>query len=138
MPDSITPIYRLDAQAAQGAPLPQPRIRVGRVNSYFVDNEGLRIKLDTGAIDRSIIFIATNAPYYRAAVSIAMLAFNGRYTKDTYHTDPTADHQYISVRIETQPRPNGVEDATAIGLGKEALVFEKWIIRPEDVLRNNG
>ena len=90
----------------------------GLVSAYSVDAERLMIKLNVSATRRMLISIRSDAPQFRTAVSMTMLAHhNGErlYVKyvDDLRRVPTAD------RLEVY---NGVE----VGLGEDALDIEDW------------
>jgi len=126
------------AQRQQTARTREPVIRSGRVWAYSVASDGLRIKLEGGAINRSLIFVGADEPHFRPAVSAVMLAYNSRYAPSTgADGKPTIDNQFITARIESAPQPNGFEAATAIALGKDPFEFKDWVIRAEDVVRSS-
>ncbi len=97
------------------------RFTWGLVESYAVDDEQLRIKLNTGAIGRNVVWVGVDEPHFRTAVSMAMMAFHTPDTKLTV--------RYAENRIGL-PTESNVIHALEIGIGNdpsEALAFDEWL-----------
>lgn len=107
----------------------------GSVENFAVGEDGLIIKLNCGAISHRIIRVGPEAPHFRSAVSIAMLAYNARFNLGTLGGEDVYDNTRIAVSVPAaaRPRADGSETAVAVGLGREALNFKDWIISPEDL-----
>ena len=128
--DQLDPVPR-GAETTTG----QTRTYDGWVENFAVGEDGLIIKLECGAVSHRIIRVGPDAPHFRSAVSIAMLAYNARFNPGTLEGTDAFDNKRIavSVPIGARPRADGSETAVAIGLGREALNFGGWIIGPEDL-----
>jgi hypothetical protein len=101
--------------------LTEEHVTWGLVESYAVDAERLRIKLNTGAIGREVLWVGVDDPHYRAAVSMAMMAFHTPGTKLTA--------RYATSRV-LPPTESNVHHALEVGIGndsKEALAFDEWL-----------
>lgn len=95
----------------------------GSVNSYAVDSDRLMIKLNAGAINHPLISVGADAPHFRSAVSMAMLAYHTPGVKLTVrYFKPNRRQGLSGLDIWT-----GLE--VAIGAEPdEALAFEDWPI----------
>jgi hypothetical protein len=100
--------------------LVEQHVTWGLVESYAVDAERLRIKLNVSAIGRQVLWVGVDDPHYRAAVSMAMMAFHTPGTRLTA--------RYTTLR-GAQPIESNVFHALEVGLGNdpsEALAFDEW------------
>ncbi len=102
-------------------PLVNERFTWGLVESYAVSDEQLRIKLNTSAIGRNVVWVGVDEPHFRTAVSMAMMAFHTPGTRLTV--------RYPVSRIGI-PTDSNVIHALEIGIGNnpsEALAFDEWL-----------
>jgi hypothetical protein len=97
----------------------------GTVDSYSVDDERLMIKLVTGAIGRELIAVRADAPHFRSAVSMAMMAHHTPGTKvSVRYLTPTSASAIVSNPLE-------IRYALELGIGSEpdkTLSFDDWKI----------
>lgn len=99
-------------------------IQRGRVSAYHVTEKELIIKIDVSAIHRYAAYVPTDAPWYRSALSIAMLAYNERTREGNAGLAYPAGTVWLRL-AETLPEdePAGSDDralilrAVAIGQG---------------------
>lgn len=124
-------------RSTEGLPtMARTRDTWGRVDGFQVRDDGLVIKLNSGAISRSIVLVETDAPHFRAAVSITMLAYNASFNRGTTPDgESTDENNIVCVRLMA-PDARGWETVTAIGLGRESLDLNDYIFRPEDAQRS--
>lgn len=104
------------------SPLGQAEVTRGRVTGYTVDSTGLVVKLDCSAISRIAFSVAADAPHFRAAVSMTMMALNNRVNPATQEGH-AFDQQYLWVKFApTLGRrtiagdPPDIRPAVAVGL----------------------
>lgn len=87
----------------------------GRVVGYSVDNTGLVVKLDVSAVSRIAFSVSADAPHFRPAVSMTMIALNNRVNPATQEGQ-TFDHQYLWVKFAPKSSGSEIRPATAVGL----------------------
>ena len=124
------------AAKVQSTPRDSDRRVKGRVVGYSVDHQGLVVKLDVSPV-RSVAFsVSADAPHFRPAVSMTMIALNNRVNPATQEGQ-ALDHQLLWVKFA--PKSSGSDDnitpATAVGLSNnnEADPFDiaNFVISPE-------
>jgi hypothetical protein len=102
-------------------PLVDEQVTWGLVESYAVDAERLRIKLNVSAIGRTVVWVGADEPHFKTAVSMAMMAHHTAGTKLTV--------RYAVHRVSTPPSSNVIH-ALELGIGndpEEALAFDEWL-----------
>lgn len=113
----------------------------GAVVGYTVSSKGLIIKVDVGAISRLAFFISADAPHFKSAVSIAMLAHNERRNAskmdDLDQRAGTIWVKYGEGLPEDRPERRLISgntfliDALELGLGMDdPFEIDDWVMSP--------
>ena len=87
----------------------------GRVAGYTVDSNGLVVKLDVSALSRIAFSVSADAPHFRPAVSMTMMALNNRINPATQEGS-AHDQQYLWVKLQSKAGGGNITPAAAVGL----------------------